>query len=251
MKKRGGIMLRIDPNIKYDQLPLYVVQHLSFHPPELIKSFVAGFTFLLLDLSLLFLLYPFIKIFYILSIPLYIFIHIWAVRLFVKNPYTTQFESILFLGSLGTVMAIIYTLTAFKLSIYDLGITSKVYYVFLSFAFLAIFFVIVRHQIKKYSNLSEKIKEEYKAGYLEKFGPAISVVPALGYIFAQNTKDNEIIMYSVLLLIAIGLASFGAYMGAKQFHKYFFMKANMRFVHLQKPDKKTQQKLERKGIVYK
>ena len=69
-------MLRIDPNIKYDQLPLYVVQHLSFHPPELIKSFVAGFTFLLLDLSLLFLLYPLLKFLYSFHTALYIYTYL-------------------------------------------------------------------------------------------------------------------------------------------------------------------------------
>lgn len=244
-------MLKINSNLKYKDLPLYVHQHLMFHEPNHIKFIVSAFTFILLDLSLILLLYPFIKIFYILAVPLYLLVHIWAVRLLIKNPYTTQFESILFLGIVSAVTAIIYTLLAVKISYFDMEITSPLYYIFLSIGFLVIFFILIRHQIGKYYNITKKSKQEQKVSSLEKYGAVLGGFPALGYLIAQATKDNEIIMYSFLLLISIGFASFGAYMGAKQIHKYFFMKANPQFVGFKKPSKKERREFEEKGIVYK
>lgn len=245
-------MLKIDPNLRFEELPFHANQHFIFHHPDHIKLIVSGFTFILLDLSLLPLLYPFINVFYIISIPLYLFIHIWAVRLLIKNPYSTQFESLLFLGSHGVVTAIVYALLAFKISIFELGISSTFYYALLFIGLLAMFAILVFYQIKKYSNITGKSKQDGKLGLLHQLGIVLAVFPALGYSFFQGIKHNEILMNSVLLVISIFLSGFGAYMAAKQIHKYFFMKANMHFVRFIKPGgKKKRREFEKKGIIYK
>jgi hypothetical protein len=236
-------------NLKFEDLPLYVNQHLCFLEPTNLKFMIASFTFLMLDLGVLPLLYPKVDLVWYVNLPLLIFIHLWAIRLLVKNPYTIQNESILYIGSTGFVGTICYLFVSHKIAYFQIGITSASYYIISTVALIFIIGYLVYYQIDKYSNISKSADKKY--GYGKFWAAAIPVFPGLGYIIFHVTKESEQIMFSIFLGFSLFFCLMFAYFSAKYFHKYLFMKANPQYVKLQKPIKSERRKFEEKKLVIK
>src|SRR5690625_6760649 len=98
---------KIDPSIKNKNLSQDISEQLGFIYPSDVKSGVIVFVLLLFDLPLLLGLLSLasVKIAWVLS-PFILLFHVWGVRFLIKNPYTTQFEMILFTGSLGLMSSL-------------------------------------------------------------------------------------------------------------------------------------------------
>lgn len=230
------------------QLPQYVNEHLMFLVVDHIKYLVFGFTFVFLDLFIIVpLLYPFIIEYLFFTVPFLLFIHIWAIRLLCKNPFSIQFESILFIGSIGVVGSYVFMLLAQKMAYHYVGITETSYYVFTTIIYLIIAVILVFYQIRKYAIIKKKTKEG-KGRSIAQYTSIAAIAPAIGYILAQNViKKSEILMHMTLIIIFYSFSIFFAYIAAKYFHKFYFMKANMHFVTFQKPSKKEMKKLLKRG----
>ncbi|MDY0406758.1 hypothetical protein P5G51_016580 [Virgibacillus sp. 179-BFC.A HS] len=148
--------MKINESIKdFNKLPVFVNQHLSFLDTDNIKFIVAAFTFILLDLGTFPLLYPKIPIIYYIAIPLLVFIHLWALRILIKNPFSTQFESLIYIGVLGVVGTICYFMLVQKTAYMNLGIRNLFYYVISTVLYLFIIGILAYYQIQRYSNINK------------------------------------------------------------------------------------------------
>lgn len=154
------------------------------------------------------------------------------------------------MGSTGFVGTICYLFLSHKIAYLYVEITSVSYYLTSTAALLLIIGYLVYFQINKYSNITKAVRNE-KGSNIRILGPSAGALSGLGYIFAQATKESELLMFSILLVISLGFCLFFAYISAKFFHKYFFMKANQQFVGLQQPYKSKQREFEKKGVVIK
>lgn len=231
-------MLKVPDSKKYRNLPDHFKEHLIFLPPENTRSNVFVACFVLLDLCILPLLYPLNLIIYYSIIPLLVFIHLWAIRLMIKNPYTTQMELIQFMGLYSAIGAICYFITSIRISYMYLEVYSFVFYFLLLFAHLIILAKLVHFQRVKYSKLNYKRNEDEMWYNSSKIIPYLTAGPAIGYILFQSFKENENVMNSIFLIATLSLTIFFCYFAAKYIHKYKFMKINNHLLTFQKPSDK-------------
>lgn len=96
--------MKIDPAVKHQDLSPDFQEQLGFIAIADVRPSVIISVLTLYDLPLLIGLLSILKLEYLLIVsPLIIIIHLWSVRLLIKNPYSTQFEMILFLGVFGLI----------------------------------------------------------------------------------------------------------------------------------------------------
>ncbi|MCG1028494.1 hypothetical protein J5S49_09335 [Virgibacillus halodenitrificans] len=242
--------MRIDQNLSRKQLPLQFNKMLSFIDTFNIKPGITIFLIIFLDTALLPLLYPRVHIIWIITMPLICFIHIWALRILFKNPYSVQFEAILFTGFLGTVASIIHLVTFLKMSYYNLNIGSSFFYVTSGTVYALIVVLLVIYYIKSYSNIRDNKR---KAGTsVVKYSSLIVIAPTLGYVIAQIVINKSENLTNIMLLAVFAFFSIiNAYLAVKFIYKYFFMKKNKHLIHLQEPTKKIKKEFQEKGIVIK
>jgi len=246
--------MKIDTTIKREHLPTYVQEHLMFFDSLQKNGLVAGITFAGLDVLIAVpLFYPTNSMFFWALFPFLLFINIWAIRLLFKNSYSIQYELILFIGSIGAIGSYTYYLLALKMAYHYVNITEPIYYIISLAIFIISVISLIVYQIKKYSNIQpvnnkERELEEIIKERKEKYYSVAAIFPALGYFVAQNwiVKSDNLAL-GILVLIFYLMSFFYAYIGAKFFHRYFFMKANPSFVHLLKPSKSEIKEMRKKG----
>lgn len=167
-----------------------------------------------------------VHIIYFITFPLLILIHLWAIRLLIKNPYSIQFETVLFIGFWGAVGGICYFILAQKIAYFNLGIESAVYYVIVSVGYIIAAIILIGYQVKKYANIKKQGNNGKRRSY-SRYGVVVALAPALGYLIAQNSKrKSEYLMYCIILAVSLLFCILLTYFSAKYFHKFFFMKAN-------------------------
>ncbi|MCA0993820.1 hypothetical protein [Pseudalkalibacillus hwajinpoensis] len=231
-------MLKIPEKKKYRNLPDYMKEHLTFIPTSSTRSAISLFCLVLLDMCVLPFLYPRNDLIYMITIPLLVFIHLWMIRLLIKNPRFTQMETILFMSVFSTIGAICYFITSLKVSYVFIGITNVWYYVVLSVVHIIISLYLIQYQVEKYSKIDYKRNESEK---WYKRGSLLSLLTSgsgIGYVLFQTTKDSETAMHSLFLCVSIFFTCFLAYFAAKFTHKYFFIKLNRRLVDINTPTKR-------------
>ncbi len=245
-------MLKVPENKKYRNLPDYMKEHLTLMAPSNTRSTISLFCLVLLDMCTLPLLYPKINLIYFITLPLLVFIHVWMIRLLIKNPYTTQMETIVFMGTFSVIGAVCYFTTSIKVSFYFIGITSIWYYIIFLVVHIIITTVLIQYQIAKYSEIDYKRNESEKWYNSGRFVPLLISGPGIGYILFQTTKDSETAMHSIFLCVSISFTFLLVYFAAKFIHKYLFIKTNKRLISFSQPaDKKKRIKYNKKGVVYK
>ncbi|MCJ0930441.1 hypothetical protein MST22_04665 [Virgibacillus halodenitrificans] len=233
---------------KVKELPTYVQKQLQFVGVNQVKSSTIVMVLIMLDLFIAIpLFYPLTPVFFYITIPLLFITHVWMVRLLFKNPYSTQFEFILFIGTYGLVSAVCFFVLSIKMSIHYLYIESISYYISSPAMFFIVIGVIVYYYHRKFSLIS---KREAK-GAVNQYGPLFALVPALGYMIAQSINHSEVLSNTVLVIVFYFFTTFYSYVGIKFFHKYFFMKKNSHLVKLEQPMKRMQKEFQEKGIVIK
>src|SRR5690625_7012851 len=122
--------VKINPNIKYNKLYDDMKYKLSFLHPDDIVLLVWIFLVGLYNVPLFVSLLTIGKIEFLwLLMPLIVALHLWGIRLSIKNPYSTQLESVLFLGVYGVVGALTFFIMIQGISFYILNISSLIYYI--------------------------------------------------------------------------------------------------------------------------
>lgn len=239
--------VKINPNIKKNKLSQDFSEQLSPLSVSDIKSGAAGFVFLIYDILLLLSLLTIMKIevLWLLS-PLIIIIHLWAIRLILKNPYSTQYEGILFMSASSIIGAITYYILIHGISFYTLEISSVLYYVTINVVIFIASYLIIKYQIDKYTG--DPTKERVKKNPSQFTIALYSGAPAVGLILAYATGDTAVLKHYVTLGFILLFLLFFVYFAAKFTHRYFFMKVNIDYVTLEQPSKKEKIKLMKKGV---
>lgn len=220
-------MMKIAKNVKRKQLPEHIKQQLDPFSTMQIKFAISSITFFLLDLLIILpLIVPVIKVVIYITIPLLIFISIWAILLLLRKAEDTELESILFLGCLGIVGSICYFILALKYS-YMLGIESPLYYIISIIIFVLTVYLFIHHQIKRYSNLEKEKKKETPLWHYK----VLSISVPAGYLVAHYVMGiSDGYVLSLMTVVFMGFSVFYIFILAKYLHKYLFIKANIHLV---------------------
>lgn len=215
------------------QLPYKIQEHLLLPNTFQIKSIIAVYTFILLNFSIIPLIFPNYFILSSTAIPLIVVVNLWCLVLLLKNVYKIQISVLLFLGVFGVVGTISYYLLFYKYVFLLLG-NENVY--FLGTSFIALLLFIIYFMVY-YSNL-HKIKSKSPTNINR--GLSATLAPVIGYVLYQfvSNHSNEAVL-SLMGVIFYIFTLFFAYTAVKFIHKYMFIKANIHLVKLEKPLKKT------------
>src|SRR5699024_2589061 len=149
---------------------------------------------------------------------------------FYKCVYSTQLEVILYMGC-WTLLGSISLFVAFLgMLYYHFHITSVVSYIILTLATIMSAYILVRYQIKKYAkDPTIEVEESNQNKYIG----LLSATPGMAYLFTVITKRieglNDVLAVGSVYFFII----FCAYFSAKFLHRYFFMRANMKYVTYQ------------------
>jgi len=221
-------MLKIPQHKRFNQLPEHVQDQLQPLPVYQIKFVIAGGTFLLLDAFVLIpLLFPYMKAFLYVILPLLAGISIWAIWLLCKKVEDIELDSVLFSGYLGVVGAISYFLMGLKYS-YIGGIQSPIYYIVMCVLFLATVYFSILQQYKKYDSIEKRPKKNTPAWQYT----LVRVSVPVGYIIAQYIMGlSPTLVLVVMTIVWYGFSYLFIWILAKSFHKYFFIKENIHLVY--------------------
>ncbi|WP_026909132.1 hypothetical protein [Paucisalibacillus globulus] len=238
--------MKINSTIEFGQLSDEFKKHLQFLDIFNIKGATSMLLFGLYDIPLLLSLLTIYKIEFIWGIlPLLVILHAWMFRLLFKNPFSTQFETILYLGAFGLIGSLTFIIMIYGISYYVLGISSVIYYSVLTLTLLMSSIILIKYQIDKYAG---DLTKEKKSRDQSKYIGLVTVAPAIGYILALITADTTILKHSVTLGMNFILFLIYGYFGARFLHKYFFMKTNIDYVNFQMPAKKDYKELIKNGV---
>src|SRR5690625_2579898 len=144
--------MKINPDIKYSQLSQEFKEHLKFiNPNDTIQS-VWTLLVVLYDLPLFLSLLTAGKIEFLwLLMPFIIFLHLWGIRLSIKNPYSTQLESVLFIGISSMIGALTFFIMIQGISFYQLNISAPIYYIVINMLLVISTYSFIKYQIDKFS----------------------------------------------------------------------------------------------------
>lgn len=237
--------MKIDPETKHQKLAQHVNFQLSFFDVSDTRSSVI-ILLMMCDLPLLLGLLSIYKMVFLwILLPFILLFHLWGIRLLIKNPYSTQMETVLFVGLLNLFGSISSFMMILGMSYYAFYITSSLYYIVLIVTTLILYYVFIKHQIDKYAGDPTK---ERKRMNQSKFYPLLAAAPANGYNFHSSIQDTYMIKHIVALVCVYFFSLFFMYLAAKFIHRYFFIRVNMNFVNYYPLTYKKRKKVHKQGI---
>ncbi|UJW58011.1 hypothetical protein HXZ66_11645 [Bacillus sp. A116_S68] len=172
--------MRLDSNLKRNQLPQHFLSLLSFIDTANIKFMIVTLTLVVVDIPAFYLFFigDHILPYYIIA-PLLLLLHIWMLRLLCKNSYSIQFESILFVCVSSGFASCLYLIILQIIPLSKLGIEYANYYIFSTIIYLIIIILFFRIEMKKYADTNKEGKKDIIYG-----GGALASVPGIGYLFS-------------------------------------------------------------------
>jgi len=238
--------VKIDPETRYEDLALYVKDHLEFIYVGDVKWSVAVLVLIIYDAPLLLGFSMLLKIELLwIVLPFVLIIHLWWIRLMIKNPYSTQLEVILFMGVWGALGGISLFITFVWVIFHVLQITSTVFYIIIAIVTIVLVYILVKYQLHKYSG--DPIKERKESNQYKYMG-LVTASPGIGYLFYVLIEKNTMLEDIISMVSIYYFAIICSYTAAKFLHRYFFMKANMNYVIYQPHGNKKKEKLIKQGV---
>ncbi|MTW87267.1 hypothetical protein F3157_16640 [Virgibacillus dakarensis] len=238
--------MKINPKIRHQDLAQHVNKQLEFTPVEDVRLSVIGMILVMYDVPLLLGLLSILNLEFLwLVSPFILILHLWGIRLTIKNPYSTQLEMVLFIGVWGLCGAISLFVMVQGMSYYTLHITSVFYYIILNLTTILLTYILVKYQIDKYAGDPTK---EKKMGNQSKYMGLLTATPAIGYIIGQSIQETGVLKHVFSLIIVYASVILFVYVGAKFLHRYFFMKGNMDYVNYHPYSNKEKEKLIKQGV---
>ncbi|MBP1971414.1 hypothetical protein J2Z83_003553 [Virgibacillus natechei] len=238
--------MKIDPETRHQNLAQHVKQQLEFISVEDVRSSVIVMVLVIYDAPLLLGLLSIFKLEFLWIVsPFILILHLWGIRLIIKNPYSTQFEMILFMGIWGLFGAISFFVMVQGMSYYTLHITSVFYYIIINLTAILLTYILVKYQIDKYAGDPTK---EKKSGNQSKYLGLLTIAPAIGYILAQSVQETVVLKHVFSLIVVYFFAIFLVYAAAKFLHRYFFMRENMDYVNYHPLSNKEKKKIIKQGV---
>src|SRR5699024_6573748 len=215
-------------------------------PVENVKSSVIIFVFIMYDVLLILGLLSIFRLEFLwFVLPFVLIIHLWAMRLIIKNPYSTQFEMILFMGIWGALGAFTLFILVQGMLYYTPQISSLLYYVVINLATITLIYICIKYQFNKYGGDPTK---ERKRGNQSKYIGVLTVAPAIGLILGQSIQETVILKHVISTAVIYFFSILLFFIAAKFIHRYFFMKVNMKYVIYQPISNKEREKKIKQGI---
>lgn len=231
--------LKIDDKVSNKKLSDRIWNNMGFMVGEL-KTLTVLKLIVVDAFAFFFLLVPVIYSYIFLTVPVWLALTVWQVRLHLKDAYTVQYETVLFTGVFGLSGAVIHLFISHKIAYYYIGVTWPIFYVLMAAVYGGIAWIIVRYQLKRFTEWrrTPNRKGTRKNSLVMQAGALLAGAPALGYSFAQAAKISESALHVTLLFCMLFFSLLLFYIAAKFLLRYFFMKANPHLAKLQKPGKK-------------
>lgn len=237
-------MLRIPSDYRRRKIPKHIWGHLYPIGRREHRQYVSYFTFFFLDL---FCILPLIgdtvvKELLIFIIPMILVINIWAVTLLIRNPYSTQIETLVFMGCCGIVGMISSFVIAQKSAYTEMNFQSPVYFILSLLTYISvIMYFIYYYNTKMAINRKRKRKKHH-------FNIFIAGAPALGYNFYHGfIKGSPFLHFFMSLIYLLFLGTLFIYIAARFFHKLYFINLNKDFFELNQPSKKERKQAQANG----
>ena len=235
------------------EIPKYINEQLDYVETYNIRFSVGAFVFLMIDFLMAIPLFvPFVPMYLYILLPFIIFINVWGIWIMVRNPYTVQYETILFIAAMSLIATFSYLILAHKMAYYYVGVHGWSYYVIVSLLYVLTTLWILNYRLSRFKDLSyetlvkwkrEERKQDRGKGkkrgmrHADMYMAILLYVPGIGYLIAQIVKYNETGVAFTLIICFLGFASLFSYAAIKFTHRIFMMKANPQFVHPQTPGK--------------
>lgn len=238
--------MKIDPETKHQKLAQHVKFHLDFLPVEDIKVSLGLFVGLLYDVPWLLGMGHIRQIeFFLISLPVILIIHIWVIRLLIKNRYSTQMETVLFMGIFGLLGSISLFVMVMGMLYYTFEMTSLLSYILVGLTTLLFVFILVAYQIKKFSGDPTKERKRTNQG---KYAGLMGAAPGTGYLHSQTIKGTGTLEDVFSVGVIYFLALFLFYFAAKFLHRYVYINTNMKYVVYQPVTRKKRKKVMKQGL---
>ena len=231
--------LKIDEKISKKKVSDQIWSNMGFMVGEL--NTLTILKLIVVDVPVIFLLLvPVMYSYIMLTVPVWLALTVWQVRLHFKNAYTVQYETVLFTGMFGLCGAVIHLFISHKIAYYYIGVTWPIFYVLMAVVYGAVAWSIVRYQLKRFTEWrrTPDRKGTRNNSLIMQAGALLAGAPALGYSFAQAAKTSESALHVTLLFCMLFFSLLLFYIAAKFLLRYFFMRANPHLAKLQKPGKK-------------
>jgi len=245
-------MLRIDKNIKTKRLPNYISQQLYYVKTDEIRSSVCIMTYILIDLLIILpLLSPFIPIYVYLIAPLLLLLHVWSIRILIKNPYSVQLETLFYIAALSLAGMFSFFLIAQKIAYFYADIKDARFYFINTMLYMAATIGILFYRLNKFKDLSYETLIEMKKAETAKekkrnrFYPLLYAAPGLGVATMKFMRHEGRISNIFAVVCFWGLALFFSYTAIKFIHRILFIRVNLERAPVEIPSKKEY----KKGIV--
>ncbi|MBY7142364.1 hypothetical protein KFZ56_04495 [Virgibacillus sp. NKC19-3] len=238
--------MKINPKTRHQDLAQHVKEQLGFISVEDVKSSVVVMVLIIYDVPLLLALLSIYKLEFLWIVsPFILILHLWAIRLLIKDPYSTQFEMVLFMGMWGSFGAISLFILIQGMSYYTLQITSLFYYIIMNVASIVLMYIYVRYQINKYAGDPTR---ERKRSNQSKYMGLLTASPAIGYILGQSMQETTVLKHVFATVVIYFFVILFMYIASKFLHRYFFIRANMDYVNYHPYSNKEKNKLKKQGM---
>jgi len=236
-------MHKISDGTKFKELPIFVKDHLS--PPSILglKSSIFLMTFILLDFICFFPIVadPFIDTLFWIVLPVILFVNGWAVFLFVRNVFSIQLESVLFLGIFSFAASFVSFVSIQKFAYYLIEIDSILFFMGSLFIVTVTTVYFIFYYNHKISQHDPHQKDE------KKLWSGVFSLPALGYLFYHTVMKDSPFLFHFLIVLYFFITSFFIYLSVKFIHKFLFMKMNPQFINYHLPTKSERKQYRDQG----
>lgn len=238
--------MKINPEIRHQDLALHVSDQLDFISVSDVRASIIIMNLIMYDGPLLLGLSYILRLDFLwIILPFILIIHLWGIRLVIKNPYSTQLEMILYIGVWGLLGAISLFITVLGVMYYTFHITSAFFYVIMILVTIISAYILLKYQINKYAGDPTK---EIKKSNQSKYMLLLSTAPGLGYLSYQTIKGTGVLESAILTAVIYLFAIFFVYVAAKFLHRYFFIRTNMKYVTYQPITTKEKKKIIKQGV---
>lgn len=238
--------MKINPETRHQDLAQHVKEQLGFIFVEDVRAAIIIFVFIMYDVPLILGLLSIYKLEFLWIVsPFILILHSWGIRLLIKNPYSTQFEMILYMGLWGLFGAISLLILVQGMSYYTLHVSSVFYYIIINLATILLLYILVKYQLDRYAGDPTKEKKNRNQS---KYMGLLTASPAIGYIIGQSVQETVVFKQVFAVIIVYMSVILFMTVAAKFLHRYFFMKANMAYVNYQPYSNKKTKKLMKQGV---
>ena len=243
----GVPMLKIESTVKRKYLGDHMISQLApFHQSEM-KGLILFLLFAWLDLfcMIAILTKPTMTIYIVFFLVPVGLMHVWAVRLLVKDYYSTQVEALYFIALLACLaMYGSFLMMVQYMHLYLEG-SIMVSFLLISFYFIGWIVYFGQYTLRKYKNRRWNIQQ--KNYMFEVLILVLCLYPGFGRYNAQRILEGHPYEYQLRFGIIAIIVVFFIYLAVLYVHKLVYIQVNRNYFRYREPSKKERKRMEANG----